>query len=146
MLRPIDPTDPTTARRIVEIQLAAYAVEAELIGFGGIPQLSESTREVVQLASLTWVGAFEGDALIGLIALDETERGTDIDRLAVDPAFARQGFGRRLVQSILNQPTITVSTGARNLPAIALYEGEGFKEVGTTEIAPGVITIQFRRD
>ena len=54
MLDSVDPTDPIVATRIVEIQRAAYRVEAELIGFDGIPQLAESVEQVQALGSMKW--------------------------------------------------------------------------------------------
>jgi ribosomal protein S18 acetylase RimI-like enzyme len=39
---------------------------------------------------------------------------------------------------------VLVSTGADNLPAIALYERHGFSRVGTTERAPNLRMAQFQ--
>ncbi len=144
MLADIDPT--AVAARIVEIQLAAYAVEAALIGFDGIPQLSETADQVRSRTDLRWHGAFDDDGrLVGLIAWESVGGIVDIDRLAIDPLVARRGWGRRLVQAVpRDQPTI-VSTGTENEPATNLYRDEGFVEVGRTEVAPGVFTTQFRR-
>jgi len=44
--RRLDLSDPDTLRRVWELQRAAYAVEAELIGFAGIPPLRESLRQL----------------------------------------------------------------------------------------------------
>ncbi len=146
MLADIDPTAAAVAARIVEIQLAAYAVEAALIGFDGIPQLSETADQVRSRTDLRWHGAFDDDGrLVGLIAWEAVGGIVDIDRLAIDPLVARRGWGRRLVQAVpRDQPTI-VSTGTENEPATNLYRDEGFVEVGRTEVAPGVFTTQFRR-
>lgn len=151
----VDPTDPATAHRVVEIQLSAYAVEAELIGFNGIPQLSETADDVATMAHMDWRGIMADGQLAGIIAWESVAEdnpapdgaGTllDIDRLAIDPAFARRGFGRQLVQAVpTGRPTI-VSTGTANTPARNLYLSEGFVVVGETEVAPEVFTTQFRR-
>jgi len=84
MLRTIDPAVPEVVTRIVEIQRAAYAIEAGLIGFDGIPQLFETEDEVRELGHMCWTGAFVEDLLVGLIAWEENEDGVEIDRLAVD--------------------------------------------------------------
>lgn len=42
MLRPLDLSDPDVADRVVAIQRAAYRVEADLIGFDGIPPLHDT--------------------------------------------------------------------------------------------------------
>jgi GNAT superfamily N-acetyltransferase len=145
MLCSIDPTDPDVAARIVEIQRAAYAVEAALIGFDGIPQLAETPDQVRELGAMQWVGAFADDLLIGVIAWEQNDQNVEIDRLAVDPQCARKGYGRRLVQSVPATGITSVSTGAANSPAVSLYLQEGFKQVASLEVAPGVLVAHFRR-
>jgi len=146
MLADIDPTVAAAADRIVEIQLAAYAVEAGLIGFDGIPQLSETAEQVRSRTDLHWHGAFDDDGLlVGLIAWDRENGLTDIDRLAVDPLAARRGHGRRLVRAVPRDRDTIVSTGSENDPAVRLYLSEGFVVLGRTEIAPEIFTTQFRR-
>ncbi len=145
MIRAIDPTNEVTARRIVEIQRSAYAVEAELIGFTGIPQLDETVEHVRGLAHLNWNGAFKGPLLVGLIAWERTDTGIEIDRLAVDPASRRRGHGRQLVRSVPTDRTVIVSTGAANAPAVGLYASEGFEQTGSVEIAPGVQLARLQR-
>lgn len=146
MIRELDPSDDSLAARIVEIQRAGYAVEAALIGFDGIPQLTETAEHVASLTSLHWRGVFEADHLAGLIAWERSEELIDIDRLAIDPEYARRGHGRRLVQSVPTDLVTIVSTGSENEPAARLYQSEGFVETGRTEIAPGIFTTQFSRD
>ncbi len=146
MLADIDPTVALIADRIVEIQLAAYAVEAALIGFDGIPQLSETSDQVRSRTDLHWHGAFDDDGrLVGQIAWERIDDVTDIGRLAIDPMAARRGWGRRLVRAVPRDQATIVSTGTENEPATNLYRDEGFVEVGRTEVAPGVFTTQFRR-
>jgi ribosomal protein S18 acetylase RimI-like enzyme len=142
---PIDPSEPGLAERLVEIQRGAYAIEADLIGFDGIPQLTETPQQVRALGHMHWRAIVEDEILAALIAWEDTSTVIDIDRLAVDPAFARRGYGRRLVRSVpTDRPTI-VSTGADNTPACRLYVDEGFTITGQSEIAPGVFTTQFGR-
>ena len=145
MLGDVDPTVEAVAERIVEIQQAAYAVEAELIGFEGIPQLDETVADVQARTDLHWLGSFVEERLVALIAWEIDGGLLDIDRLAVDPQFARQGHGRRLVQAVPRELATIVSTGSANAPAVALYMSEGFVETGRTEIAPGISTTQFHR-
>jgi ribosomal protein S18 acetylase RimI-like enzyme len=141
----IDPADPEVARRIVEIQQAAYAVEASLIGFNGIPQLTETAEDVIALSTMQWRGVFESEQLAGVIAWELDEELVDIDRLAVAPRFGRRGYGRRLVRAVPTGQLTIVSTGTENLPARDLYLDEGFVAVGQTEIATGIFTTQFSR-
>ena len=62
VLRPIDLDDVGVAERVVEIQCAAYRVEADLIGFDAIPPLHETIREL-QIQPLGWCGSFEDQIL-----------------------------------------------------------------------------------
>lgn len=145
MIRSIDHADHELSARIVEIQRAAYAVEAELIGFDGIPVLEETAADVRRRGDLTWHGAFVDDTLAGIIAWTQEGDAVDIDRLAIDPAYARRGLGRRLVRSVPVTGETTVSTGAANTPAVTLYLGEGFVPIGERELAPGVFMAHFGR-
>lgn len=144
-VRPIDHTARGTAARIVAIQRTAYAIEAELIGFDGIPPLHESVEDVVALQGLQWRAAFEGETIIGIIAWSIDGDAIEIDRLAVDPSWSLRGHGRRLVRSVPDAAVVYVSTGSLNQPAIALYESEGFAQIGTIEIEPGVFITKLRR-
>lgn len=144
-IRRIDNTDVAVAARIVAIQRAAYAIEAELMAFDGIPPLHESVSDVQAHKQIVWWGAFEGGQLVGVIAWLDHGHSIEIDRLAVDPAWSRRGCGRELVRAVPLSGLVEVSTGSANHPAIALYEGEDFTFVGTTEVAPGVFTTQFER-
>ena len=146
MIGSIDPSDLSVAVRIVEIQRSAYAVEAELIGFDGIPQLGETVEEVRALTDMHWRGAFDDQELVGVIAWRVDDEVVDIDRLAVDPAHSRRGYGRRLVRTVPTGEITIVSTGAENAPARSLYMREGFVHVGETEVAPNIFLANFRRD
>jgi len=136
-IREFEVADEATAARIVELQHAAYAVEAGLIGFVGIPPLHDKVEDIMDL-EISWVGAFEGDRLVGGIAYVDNSDGRDIDRLFVDPAKARRGIGKALVGFALGAAKVTVSTGTKNAPAIALYSALGFRPAGHKVIAPGV--------
>lgn len=144
MLRPIELADDAVAARVVEIQRAAYQVEAELVGFDGIPPLHEEVTDVRTL-DLSWMGCWDDSQLVGLIAWTTTSAACEIDRLAVHPDRSRCGHGRRLVAPLLHHSVVTVSTGTANTPACRLYELLGFIEIGRREIAPDVTITEFQR-
>lgn len=146
MIRCLEPTGAGVAERVVEIQRAAYAEEARLIGFGDIPPLRESAVDVRNLTDLDWRGAHVDGVLAAIIGWrsvgpDEIE----IDRLAVHPAYARRGLGRRLVEAVPRVRRTVVSTGAENGPARALYEGLGFTFERVSEVEPGARIVTYRR-
>jgi ribosomal protein S18 acetylase RimI-like enzyme len=139
---PIDARDPATAARVVEIQQAAYAVEAELIGFAGIPPLRDTIEDVIA-HDLRWLGVLAEGRLAAVIGYTVTDNRVDIDRLAVDPAYARRGMAAVLVRQATAGRRTTVSTGTTNAPATALYTSLGFTAVGRREITPGVEITNF---
>lgn len=144
MIERLDLTDRRTAERVLEIQRAAYAMEAALVGFDSIPPLHESLEEL-QVQPLEWLGAVEDGLVVGAMAITGEGRACDIDRLVVDPAWHRRGIGRRLVAAVTHHVVVTVSTGRDNTPAVRLYESLGFRRVGETEVEPGFRTLQFER-
>ncbi|MFD4243089.1 GNAT family N-acetyltransferase [Streptomyces sp. NPDC058525] len=144
----LDLADDATAVAVHRIGRAAYAVEAELIGFGGIPALGESLAQM-RARGLSWVGAVgAGGELAGFLAWEETGGGIGIDRLCVDPAWFRRGIASRLLRHALTELfaglDVTVSTGAANQPAVALYTRMGFTRGPDFSPAPGLTMASFR--
>ncbi len=148
MITPLDLTDRALAERLLTIQHAAYAVEAELIGFDGIPPLQEDLDGLMSSTEL-WLGRYDGTHLVGAVAYELPDALTvEISRLIVDPAHARRGHGRALLDHldrIEPRPVSLVSTGSANLPAVNLYKSRGYTETSRVPIAPGVQLTQFRR-
>lgn len=148
VIRPLDLTDRALAERLLQIQHAAYAVEAELIGFDGIPPLQE---DLAGLMSSTehWLGRYEDEQLVGAVAYELPDADTvEISRLIVDPAYARRGHGKALLDHLdqLEPRRFSlVSTGTANGPAVTLYTSRGYTPTDRLEIAPGVYLTQFSR-
>lgn len=120
--------DPDVAAQIRDLQRAAYRVEADLIGFQQIPPLLEEAEDVQRL-DVTFLGALDGEALLGLIGYRRLGTVVDIDRLAVDPRWFRRGLGRQLLAAVHEREDperFEVSTGTANVPALALYRTAGY--------------------
>lgn len=146
VVEPLELSDRRTATRILEIQRAAYTIEAALLGFDGIPVLAETLEDLMEPTSiLEWIGIRCGGSIVAAMAT-RSERGVcDIDRLVVDPAWFRRGLARALVSTLADRGSVTVSAGTANLPAIELYESMGFQQESTEAIAPGVTIKHLRR-
>jgi ribosomal protein S18 acetylase RimI-like enzyme len=148
VIRPLDLSNRALAERLLEIQHRAYAVEAELIGFDGIPPLQEDL-DGLMASTEHWLGRYDGDVLVGAVAYEFPDQDTvDISRLIVDPAHARKGHGRALLDHLDHlepRRTSLVSTGTANTPAVNLYKSRGYHQVSRAEIAPGVTVTQFSR-
>ncbi|MGE7385324.1 GNAT family N-acetyltransferase [Streptomyces sp. NPDC004126] len=145
--RPLDLADDATAAAVHRIGLAAYAVEAELIGFDGIPALGEGLEEM-RARPLRWLGAVtEAGAVAGFLAWEETRDGVSVDRLCVDPAWFRRGVASLLVRHALAElfpgRRVEVTTGAANTPAVALYERLGFTRGTDFTPVPGLRMASF---
>jgi ribosomal protein S18 acetylase RimI-like enzyme len=90
-------------------------------------RLTSRADDRILARALTWdmssVGYGDGRGWTGLVELE------------VDQSCRRQGYGRHLVAEILRHcrdqftSVVSVQTSATNLPAIALYESLGFKQV-----------------
>jgi ribosomal protein S18 acetylase RimI-like enzyme len=120
----IDHRDPLQADRMWALQQASYAVEAELIGFSEIPPLLEDVEAILHL-DLVILGATDHGDLVGIVGYQREAGCVDIDRFAVHPTYFRRGYGRALIEALhvreQDAAQFTVSTGADNLPAVALY-------------------------
>lgn len=128
----------TRAPQLLELQHAAYAVEAALIGDDRIPPLHETAADLVS-AGLGWIAMFDGDQVAGAVGYAVDREVADVDRLVVHPAYHRRGIGAALVTEVLALAArTTVSTGRENLPARALYEALGFVHVSDVEPIPGL--------
>lgn len=145
----LDLADPATLRRLWELQRAAYAVEAGLIGFDGIPALRE-TLAGLRGCGETFLGVSGVSGLAGAVSWTRRHDGTlDICRLVVHPRAHRRGIATTLLDRLdaVEPAELTVvSTGTANRPALALYQRRGFVPAGQRQIAPGVtITLLERK-
>lgn len=146
--RPINLKDEHTAQRLIEVQKAAYEVEASLIGSDNIPPLHD-TLEKLRDSNETFIGAFIGETLIGAISY-KIEGGTlDIHRMMVHPDYFRRGCATILLQYVFNVPDIrrfVVSTGTDNQPAKELYQKHSFVELHTFEVDGGIRITEFEKE
>ena len=91
-------------------------------------------RDVIAPRCEIWV-AVDAGVVVGYMALD----GSYLDRLYVDPAHQRRGFGLALLnQAMRHRPAgLELHTHQANQRARAFYEGHGFKAVRFGISAPG---------
>jgi SAM-dependent methyltransferase len=137
--------DRDLAAGVLALQHAAYRVEADLIGDDRIPQLHESLDELLAATELQWRGVRVDGRLVAAMAVTGIGRQCDIERLVVDPAHLRRGYGRSLVEAVLHHSVVSVSTGSLNAPARALYELLGFRIVREHEVIPGLSVTEYER-
>ena len=136
------------AAAIVDVQRAAYRVEAELIGYDRMPGLTEEVADVAAL-DLTILGVHDGGRLAGLVGYARRDGFVEVDRLAVEPTWFRRGVGRALVTAVhVREPDaghFEVSTGVANAPGVGLYTSLGYQEVAT-RVLDDCLVVFFARD
>jgi GNAT superfamily N-acetyltransferase len=131
MISVIDHRERETALAVHALQMAAYAQEAALLGVTRFPPLEE-TPEDVQGADAVFLGAWLNGALVGAVGVEapDGEEGERlIGSLVVSPIQQRRGLGAMLVEGVLTRFGgfgVRVSTGAKNVPALALFARYGF--------------------
>ncbi|MFH8394332.1 GNAT family N-acetyltransferase [Streptomyces sp. NPDC018036] len=144
----LDLADPDTLRQLWDLQRASYAVEAQLIGFDGIPPLHESLEQL-RTCDESFIGVRDESKLVGAVGWTRLRNGAlDICRLVVHPIAHRRGVATALLDaldSIEPAELAVVSTGTANLPAVALYRRRGFVPVCERQIAPGVMVTELER-
>lgn len=149
MIEYIDITQQSVAKKVLDVQIPSYQIEAEIIGFNGIPQLNDTVESLITSSEIFY-GYFVDTNLAGAIAFVIEDNVLDIHRLIVHPNYFRRGIGESLVQYILNlDPSFKkyiVRTGSKNTPAKNLYKKSGFFEVEDQEVAPNFFLTIFERD
>ena len=122
---------------MLEVQHAAYAIEAALIGYPQLPPLHETLEALQATREELWLCEEDG-AVVGVVGLEQHADELVIARLFVAPAAFRRGIGSALVEHALARAggrRVRVGTGARNAPALSLYERYGFRRLDEHEPA-----------
>lgn len=147
-IKKIDFDDQKEVLQLLDVQMAAYRVEAKLIGFQDIPPLMDSDTTLKQSGE-TFYGYFRNERLIGAISYRKIGSALTIHRLMVHPDYFRQGIAGSLLHFIesveTGVTTITVATGAKNTPARKLYQRYGYVETACREMQKGVSMIFFEK-
>jgi GNAT superfamily N-acetyltransferase len=134
---------PGIADAVVALQRASYRVEADLLGARTLPALKESPRRLRKTRE-HFLGAYEGERLVGAVSWKRNGGLVDIHRLVVHPERFRRGIAGALLRALEErQPDArrwVVATGEANAPARRLYERHGFVPVAE-QVVDGSITI-----
>ncbi|TKC16278.1 GNAT family N-acetyltransferase [Robertmurraya kyonggiensis] len=133
---------------VLRLQRQAYKVEAAYIGTYDIPPLKETLEELLNSRE-TFIGYFVDDTLAGILSYKFKKGVIDIHRVMVHPAFFRRGIAGSLIQYIedkmVSAEFAIVSTGAKNIPAIKLYEKLGFEELDQSVVGDGLVLTNLKK-
>lgn len=83
-----------------------------------------------------WLVALDGDTVAGYVGSQSVLGESDMMNVAVHPDYRRQGIGEALVTGLVQalrergNHCLSLEVRASNAPAIALYEKQGFTQVG----------------
>lgn len=147
---PLDHRRPAVARQIHDVLVLAHAQEAAVLQVERFVALERSPEDVA--ASLEYfLGALAGATLVGVVSLapDDEPGQIEVAALVVHPAHQRRGVGRALMREALRRgqgAVLSVAVGARNAPALALYEGLGFVAYRRGTLGPEALPlVKLRR-
>lgn len=139
-VRRLRPSD----HRAVLVLLAASKMDPHTRGRDG----PAAFRRQLAAHPTTYLGAFEGDRLVGCVFGTHDARKAWINRLAVDPAYRRRGIATRLVRECerglrrQGMEMFSALIEADNRASVALFRRLGY-DVGTLwyarrKLRPGV--------
>ncbi len=138
------------ASEIHALLLLAYAQEARLLRATDAPPMGRTAQDI-QASGDCFLGALRGDTLLGWVGLgpDDEPGQIGIASLVVHPAHQRQGVAAALLAEVLRRGAghvFSVTTGAKNTPALTLYRRLGFSEYRRGTLGPDALEmVKLRR-
>ena len=136
------------AEAVVELQRVSYRIEADLLGARTLPALKESPRRLRKTTE-RFLGAYEGEWLVGAVSWKRSGGLVDIHRLVVHPERFRRGIAGALLHALEQRHPDAerwiVATGEANEPARRLYERHGFKPVAKQLVDRTITIVTYER-
>ena len=100
------------------------------------PWSEKSLISELKSALALWIVAIDGDTVVGYVGSQSVLGEADMMNLAVLPDYRRQGIGKKLVLTLIDElqkksiHSLTLEVRVSNVSALALYNKLGFFEVG----------------
>lgn len=146
MITPLQHHERAVAEQIYVVQQAAYTVERDLIGCIDFPPLRVTVADI-QAETEQFLGYWLNTQLVGVLSFENKPGLLEIGRLIVHPQAFRRGIARALLQEVERYSVpggmLTVSTAAKNLPAVQLYQKQGYQRRERTTLPDGLELVRF---
>lgn len=143
---------PSDLERLRDVERAAGRCFRDV----GMPEIADDEplpTEVLadyQRHGRAWVAVADGDQVVAYLISDLVDGNVHIEQVSVDPAYARQGVGRSLIErtavlaAAVGVPALTLTT-FRDVPWNAPYYARcGFAVLDESEWTPGLRAIRAR--
>ena len=101
----------------------------------GIDEFCKSIHDNTYLSQLTMYGAYYNNKIVGVIATRNC--GTHIALFFVDKKYQRQGVGKKLFQTILENKISKLTVNSSPF-AIPIYHKLGFKDTAEEQVINGL--------
>ncbi|RQW23055.1 GNAT family N-acetyltransferase [Bacillus sp. C1-1] len=150
MIRELQVKNNEQSKALYRLQKVAYQIEANMLDFHEIPPLMESFAQFLKTTEVFYL-YIEEDSILGAVSIDDnSDKVIEVTRMMVDPRFFRRGIARRLLQHIETLPNepcvLKVATGAKNAPAIQLYQSQGYQLMERKVVKGGVELVYFEKN
>jgi GNAT superfamily N-acetyltransferase len=141
--------DATSVHAVLALQLAAYRVEAKLLGVEDLPPMLDRPEDLLACGESFLAETTPDGQLAGLLAYAVANHEVELCRLMVDPHRFRGGTASRLLDALEAEVpgwrVMRVTTGSGNLPALALYGKRGFAAVASRPVREGLRLVTLER-
>lgn len=145
----VDHHDLAIAQQIHSVQMAAYQIESDLIDYPDLPPLLESVEDV-QASGECFLACWSNGKVVGVLSFERQRDLIEICRLVVAPEATRRGIGSQLLivleQRQVGCRCLNVSTAERNIPAIKLYEKQGYRITKRRELPDGLRLVELAKE
>jgi ribosomal protein S18 acetylase RimI-like enzyme len=110
--------------------------------------LYESTADL-QHSGETFLACLDAAEIIGVLSFARHVQSLEICRLVVSPRHFQRGIGSALLYAVEQHAspgtTITVSTAARNTPAVRLYQKHGYAITHRHTLPDGLVLVKLAK-
>lgn len=148
----ISAVTPADLPALLDIQRAAFQKEADQYGDCSIPPLRQTVEDLrADLATKTFLKATDDDGhLVGSIRAYAENGVCHLEKLSVDPAHQRRGYGAQLLLAVEKEfPHAThfeLFTGQLSADNIRLYQKLGYRTVREEKISCRLTLVHMQKE